>query len=86
MRKPIITLTLAYITGLLLGHGFLYFPYSIGFLIIFSILISGLLTWLDKLTIRTYDARHSPLPCGYGRIPLLGCVVSSRSLHPPFQA
>ncbi len=52
MRKPIITLTLAYITGLLLGHEFLYFPYSIGFLIIFSILISGLLTWLDKLTIR----------------------------------
>jgi competence protein ComEC len=52
MRKPIIPLTLAYITGLLLGHGFLYFPYSIGILLIVSILISGILTWLDKLTLR----------------------------------
>jgi len=52
MRKPIIPLTLAYITGLLLGHGFLYFPYSIGFLLIVCILISGILTWLDKLTLR----------------------------------
>ncbi len=52
MHKPIIPLTLAYITGLLLGHGFLYFPYSIGFLLIVSILISGILTWLKKLPIR----------------------------------
>lgn len=52
MRKPIIPLTLAYITGLLLGHGFLYFPYSIGFLLIVSLLISGILIWFDKLTLR----------------------------------
>jgi competence protein ComEC len=52
MRKPIIPLTLAYITGLLLGHGFLYFPYSIVAIIILGILLSGILTWLDKLTLR----------------------------------
>ncbi|MCK9418689.1 MAG: DNA internalization-related competence protein ComEC/Rec2 [Nitrospirae bacterium] len=52
MQKPIIPLTLAYITGLLLGHGFLYFPYSIGCLLIVGILISGILIWLDKLNLR----------------------------------
>ena len=52
MHKPIIPLTLSYITGLLLGHGFLYFPYSSSFLLFVGILISVILTWLDKLTLR----------------------------------
>ncbi len=52
MHKPIIPLTLAYITGLLLGHGFLYFPYSTGVLLIVGIVLSVILTWLDKLTLR----------------------------------
>jgi competence protein ComEC len=52
MQKPIISLTLAYIAGLLLGHGFLYFPYSIGALVIVTILISGIFTCFDKLSLR----------------------------------
>ncbi len=43
MQKPIIPFTLAYIAGLLLGHGFLYFPSSTILLIILGILISGIL-------------------------------------------
>ncbi len=52
MQKPIIPLTLAYITGLLLGHGFLYFPYSIVVIIFLGILLAYLLVWLDKLDLR----------------------------------
>jgi competence protein ComEC len=51
MHKPLIPLTLAYITGLLLGHGFLYFPYSISILVILCVLLAGILTRLDKLTL-----------------------------------
>ncbi len=54
MQKPIIPLTLAFIAGLLLGHGFLYFPYSIGILIILSILTTGILTTLHKLPLRSF--------------------------------
>jgi len=52
MQKPIIPLTLAFIAGLLLGHGFLYFPSSISFLVIIGILTAVVLAWLDKLTLR----------------------------------
>lgn len=52
MQKPIITLTLAYTAGLLLGHGFLYFPYSISILAILSVLTSGIFIRLDRLTLR----------------------------------
>jgi competence protein ComEC len=47
MRKPIIPLTLAYITGLLLGHGFLYFPYTICIVVLLCLLTAGLFTWFD---------------------------------------
>ena len=76
MRKPIITLTLAYIAGLLIGHGFLYFPYAIGFLLIISILISGVLTWLDKLTIRR--TMLVMLPCLVG----MSAYLSSAAWFP----
>jgi len=54
MQKPIIPLTLAYIAGLLLGHGFLYFPYSISILVILSILTAIILTVLHKLALRSF--------------------------------
>jgi predicted membrane metal-binding protein len=54
MQKPIIPLTLAFIAGLLLGHGFLYFPYSIGIIVILFILTAGILTALSKLPIRSF--------------------------------
>ena len=52
MQKPIIPLTLAYTAGLLLGHGFLYFPYSISILAILCVLTSGIFIRLDRLTLR----------------------------------
>jgi competence protein ComEC len=54
MQKPIIPLTLAFIVGLLLGHGFLYFPCSIGIIVTLSILTTGLLTTLHKLPLRSF--------------------------------
>jgi competence protein ComEC len=54
MQKPIIPLILAYTTGLLLGQGFLYFPYSISILVILCVLIIGIFTWLDRLTLRRF--------------------------------
>lgn len=54
MQTPIIPLTLAFIAGLLLGHGFLYFPYSIGIIVILFILTTGILTALSKLPIRSF--------------------------------
>jgi competence protein ComEC len=52
MQKPIIPLTLAYTAGLLFGHGFLYFPYTISIIVLICILIAGLLICLDRLTPR----------------------------------
>jgi competence protein ComEC len=52
MHKPIVSLTLAYLAGLLLGHGFLYFPYTIAFLAFLLILATGIFTALDKLALR----------------------------------
>jgi hypothetical protein len=64
MHKPVISLTLAYIVGLLLGHGFLYFPCSIAVLAVLFILTAGLLTRLDKLTFR--HALHIVIPAVIG--------------------
>ena len=59
MHKPIISLTLAYIAGLLLGHGFLYFPYTICTVVLLSILTAGFFTWFDIGTIqRIAPARY----------------------------
>jgi competence protein ComEC len=52
MHKPIISITLAYIGGLLLGHGFLYFPLSISILVLLVILTAGISVWLERLALR----------------------------------
>jgi competence protein ComEC len=54
MHKPIILVTLAYIAGLLVGHGLLYFPYSFGIFFILSIISAGILTSLGKLSLRLF--------------------------------
>jgi competence protein ComEC len=54
MQKPVITLTLAYLAGLLLGHGFLYFPYASAILAVLLILTAGILAWLGKLSSRRF--------------------------------
>jgi competence protein ComEC len=52
MHKPIIPLTLTYISGLLLGHGFLYFPYTISITVLFLLLTALILIRFDRLTTR----------------------------------
>jgi competence protein ComEC len=52
MQKPIISLTLAYTVGLLLGRGFLYLPYSVSFLAVVVVFILVVLTWFEKITLR----------------------------------
>jgi competence protein ComEC len=52
MQKPIISLTLAYLAGLLLGHGFLFLPYSISILACIILLILIVLAWRKRFTLR----------------------------------
>jgi len=52
MHKPVIPITLAYIAGLLLGHGFLYFPWSIIIFVILGLAASASFILFDKLTLR----------------------------------
>jgi competence protein ComEC len=47
MRRPVIVLTLAYCAGLLLGHGFLYFPYTICVSVFLFSVTTGLFTRFD---------------------------------------
>jgi competence protein ComEC len=54
MHKPIVFLTLAYVAGLLLGHGFLFFPYTISLLAVLLVLATGILTGAGKLTLRQF--------------------------------
>jgi competence protein ComEC len=67
MPKPIISLTVAYIAGLLLGYGFLYFPCSLSVLAVFLILTAGLLVRLDKLALR------------FSLLVLIPCVIGMAS-------
>ncbi len=48
MQRPIISLTLAYCSGLLFGLGFLYFPYSIVILAVIVVLILAVITWRER--------------------------------------
>ncbi len=52
MQKPIIVLTLAYTIGLLLGHGFLYFPYSITFLGILCLLGAAFIVRTHRISFK----------------------------------
>ena len=54
MHKPVITIALAYIAGLLLGHGFLYFPFSVSSILVLSLLAAGIATWFGKVSLRQY--------------------------------
>lgn len=49
MHRPVITITIAYIAGILLGHGFLYFPYSTLLLMLLGTLSAGILLLRGKL-------------------------------------
>ena len=51
MQRPVIIVTFAYTAGLLLGHGSLYFPYTITVLFILCLLGAAVLVVLHCLTI-----------------------------------
>ena len=54
MQRPIISLTLAYCSGLLFGRGFLYFPYSIGILAAIVVLILAVMTWRERFALSRF--------------------------------
>ncbi len=48
VQRPVVSLTLAYVAGFLLGFGALHFPFAAGFLVIAIVLTARLLAWLEK--------------------------------------
>jgi len=54
MGKPIISITLAFVAGILLGRGALYFPYGASILAGVFVLVSAVLTRLQKLPLRRF--------------------------------
>jgi hypothetical protein len=54
MQGPIISLTLAYCSGLLFGRGFLYFPHSIGILAAIVVLILFVMTWRERFALSRF--------------------------------
>lgn len=77
MHKPIIPLTLAYIAGLLLGHGFLYFPCTICIVVLLCILTTGFFTWFDIGTIRRIAPARYFLIAGSCLIGMAAYLTSS---------
>jgi len=47
MQKPVIPFTLAYVAGLLLGYGFLFFPYSISVVVV-MVVVAGTGVWKTR--------------------------------------
>ncbi len=77
MRKPIAVITLAYSAGLLLGHGFLYFPYSLGVLLFCSVIALTILIRLARLSFQRFLL--TLIFCTIG----IGCYVYSAVWLPP---
>jgi len=77
MKKPVILITLAYIGGLLAGHGFLYFPYATGILIALCILTSGIAALFGKMSPRLFWLSAIP-----GIIGMAAYLFSSTWLPP----
>ena len=64
MQKPLITLTLAYVAGLLLGNSFLYAPAAVSALTLLTLLIAGLCSWSGLLSLRRFLLLA--VPCALG--------------------
>ena len=67
--KPVIVITLAFLSGLLLGHGLLYFPFTIAVLVAAALLASGLLVRFDRLSLRRLALIF--VPCVLGIVSFL---------------
>src|SRR3989304_3673138 len=50
--RPVILITLAFLSGLLLGRGLLSFPFTIAVLVIAAFLVSGLRVRFNRLSLR----------------------------------
>ncbi len=64
MQKPLITLTLASVAGLLLGNSFLYAPAVVSALIVFSLMTAGACSWFGVLPLRRLLVLA--VPCALG--------------------
>jgi len=64
MQKPLITLTLAYVVGLLLGNCFLYAPAVVSALIVLALLTAGFSSWSGLLSLRRFLLLA--VPCALG--------------------
>jgi competence protein ComEC len=64
VQKPLITLTLAYVAGLLLGSCFLYAPAFVSALIVLALLTAGLSSWSGLLSRRRFLILA--VPCALG--------------------
>lgn len=77
MQKPILSLTLAYTAGLLLGHGFLYFPFSMIAFLALGIVTAGILLWFDKIRPNQLARIAAPLVVGMAAYILSAAWVPS---------
>jgi len=64
MQKPLITLTLAYVAGLLFGNCFLYAPAVISTLVVLALMIAGICSWAGLLSFRRFFLLA--VPCALG--------------------
>ncbi len=64
MQRPLITLTLAYVAGLLIGNGFLYVPAFVSALIVLVLLLAGFSSWFGILPFR--QLLLGAVPCALG--------------------
>lgn len=77
MQKPIIPITLAYLVGLLLGRGFLYFPLTVSAVAAIALSVAALLAAFRRIPLRSFLL--TSLPCLVG----MAAYVSSAAYFPP---
>ena len=81
MQKPIIAITLAYVAGLLLGHGFLYSPAAVAALIVLALLSAAICSFSGLLSRRRLLLLH--LPCALGMAAIFTFrMAADRPLYP----
>lgn len=75
--KPVILITLSFLSGLFLGHAALYFPFTIAVLALAALLVSGLLVRSERLSLRQFALIS--LPCALG---IVSYICSAACLPP----
>src|SRR3990172_5661795 len=75
--KPVILITLSFLSGLLLGHAALYFPFTMTVLALAALLVSGLVVRSERLSLR--QLALSAVPCVLG----IASFIYSAACLPP---